>query len=180
MSQSGSTRLPRIALTLLGFGLLGMTVPACGTTPAVDRAAVAAAPTSAPPTSTTAPTTAQTTAPKTTITTTTPTTAPSPPAVAPQGALGVPAPGGRARVTTAPGRAVAPAPAPRPAPKPAAQPVPKPAPAPAPAPAPKPAPAATYANCSAAKAAGAAPLYRGQPGYSSKLDRDGDGIACEK
>ncbi|GAA3969153.1 GmrSD restriction endonuclease domain-containing protein [Gordonia caeni] len=36
-----------------------------------------------------------------------------------------------------------------------------------------------YRNCSAARAAGAAPLYRGQPGYSSKLDRDGDGIACE-
>lgn len=39
--------------------------------------------------------------------------------------------------------------------------------------------AASYANCSAARAAGAAPLYRGQPGYSSKLDRDGDGVACE-
>lgn len=37
-----------------------------------------------------------------------------------------------------------------------------------------------YPNCTAAKAAGAAPLYRGQPGYSAKLDRDGDGIACEK
>lgn len=36
-----------------------------------------------------------------------------------------------------------------------------------------------YRNCSAARAAGAAPLYRGQPGYSSKLDRDGDGVACE-
>ncbi|WP_239681902.1 excalibur calcium-binding domain-containing protein [Streptococcus constellatus] len=22
-------------------------------------------------------------------------------------------------------------------------------------------------------------MYRGQPGYSSKLDRDGDGVACE-
>lgn len=39
---------------------------------------------------------------------------------------------------------------------------------------------AYYANCTAAKAAGAAPLYQGQPGYSSKLDRDGDGVACEK
>jgi hypothetical protein len=29
------------------------------------------------------------------------------------------------------------------------------------------------------RAAGAAPLYRGQPGYSSRLDRDGDGVACE-
>ena len=39
--------------------------------------------------------------------------------------------------------------------------------------------AASYPNCSAARAAGAAPLYAGQPGYSSELDRDGDGIACE-
>lgn len=38
---------------------------------------------------------------------------------------------------------------------------------------------AYYKNCSAARAAGAAPLYRGQPGYRSSLDRDGDGIACE-
>ncbi|MBM4542954.1 hypothetical protein GS463_28750 [Rhodococcus hoagii] len=36
-----------------------------------------------------------------------------------------------------------------------------------------------YANCAAARAAGAAPIYAGQPGYSSKLDRDNDGIACE-
>ncbi|WP_334172445.1 excalibur calcium-binding domain-containing protein [Sinomonas sp.] len=36
-----------------------------------------------------------------------------------------------------------------------------------------------YANCAAARAAGAAPIYRGQPGYRSALDRDGDGIACE-
>ncbi|MBT2535407.1 excalibur calcium-binding domain-containing protein [Arthrobacter sp. ISL-69] len=42
------------------------------------------------------------------------------------------------------------------------------------------APAAVYyANCTAAKAAGAAPLYSGQPGYSTSLDRDRDGIACE-
>lgn len=39
--------------------------------------------------------------------------------------------------------------------------------------------AAVYANCAAAWAAGAAPLHRGDPGYSSKLDRDGDGVACE-
>jgi Excalibur calcium-binding domain len=38
---------------------------------------------------------------------------------------------------------------------------------------------AHYANCSEARAAGAAPLYRGQLGYRSGLDRDGDGIACE-
>lgn len=36
-----------------------------------------------------------------------------------------------------------------------------------------------YPNCAAARAAGAAPIYAGQPGYSGKLDRDGDGVACE-
>ena len=36
-----------------------------------------------------------------------------------------------------------------------------------------------YPNCKAACAAGAAPIYQGQPGYRSALDRDGDGIACE-
>lgn len=52
---------------------------------------------------------------------------------------------------------------------------------PDPAPAPTPAPVYTnYANCAAVRAAGAAPLYAGSPGYSRKLDRDGDGIACEK
>ncbi|WP_235905317.1 excalibur calcium-binding domain-containing protein [Actinomyces marmotae] len=39
---------------------------------------------------------------------------------------------------------------------------------------------AYYSSCKEAKAAGAAPLHRGDPGYRSKLDRDGDGIACEK
>lgn len=55
-------------------------------------------------------------------------------------------------------------------------------PDPAPAPveeAPAPVPAAYYANCSAVRAAGAAPIYAGQPGYSLDLDRDGDGVACE-
>ncbi|MDR0944647.1 MAG: excalibur calcium-binding domain-containing protein [Bifidobacteriaceae bacterium] len=36
-----------------------------------------------------------------------------------------------------------------------------------------------YKNCAAVRAAGKAPLLRGQPGYAAKLDRDGDGIACE-
>lgn len=36
-----------------------------------------------------------------------------------------------------------------------------------------------YENCAAARAAGAAPLRRGEPGYRSALDRDDDGIACE-
>lgn len=38
---------------------------------------------------------------------------------------------------------------------------------------------AYYENCGAARAAGAAPLHAGDAGYSSKLDRDGDGVACE-
>jgi hypothetical protein len=36
-----------------------------------------------------------------------------------------------------------------------------------------------YPNCSAARAAGAAPISRGEPGYRSELDRDDDGVACE-
>ena len=36
-----------------------------------------------------------------------------------------------------------------------------------------------YKNCSAARAAGAAPVLAGQPGYGKHLDRDGDGIGCE-
>jgi hypothetical protein len=36
-----------------------------------------------------------------------------------------------------------------------------------------------YANCAAVRAAGKAPLHRGDPGYRSGLDRDGDGVACE-
>ena len=47
---------------------------------------------------------------------------------------------------------------------------------------PPPAPPAAsvyYENCTAARAAGVTPIYRGQPGYASKLDRDNDGIACE-
>ena len=44
-----------------------------------------------------------------------------------------------------------------------------------------PAPAAvSYANCAAVRAAGAAPIYAGTPGYGKHLDRDGDGVACEK
>ncbi|AMJ44228.1 excalibur calcium-binding domain-containing protein [Corynebacterium stationis] len=40
-------------------------------------------------------------------------------------------------------------------------------------------PSVYYQNCDAVRAAGAAPLYIGSPGYASKLDRDGDGVACE-
>ncbi|WP_309096175.1 excalibur calcium-binding domain-containing protein [Streptomyces sp.] len=36
-----------------------------------------------------------------------------------------------------------------------------------------------YANCGEVRAAGAAPIRRGEPGYASHLDRDGDGVACD-
>ncbi len=36
-----------------------------------------------------------------------------------------------------------------------------------------------YSGCRAVRAAGAAPLYRGQPGYRPGMDSDNDGIACE-
>ena len=36
-----------------------------------------------------------------------------------------------------------------------------------------------YENCDAVRAAGAAPIRRGDPGYASHLDRDGDGVGCE-
>lgn len=38
----------------------------------------------------------------------------------------------------------------------------------------------TYANCAAARAAGAAPVRQGEPGYGRHLDRDGDGVGCER
>lgn len=65
------------------------------------------------------------------------------------------------------------------------RPAPAPAPSPEPAPAPAPAPVTGgggdvyYPNCKAARAAGAAPIRAGEPGYRAALDRDRDGIACE-
>ncbi|WP_407836760.1 excalibur calcium-binding domain-containing protein [Streptomyces sp. DSM 116496] len=47
---------------------------------------------------------------------------------------------------------------------------------PTPAPGPK---DVSYRNCAEARAAGAAPIRRGQPGYSRHLDRDDDGVACD-
>jgi hypothetical protein len=73
----------------------------------------------------------------------------------------------------------APAPAPT-TPAPGAPAPAAPAPAPAETTAPAQAPADVYyKNCDAVRAAGAAPLYKDQPGYSTKLDRDKDGVACE-
>jgi hypothetical protein len=72
--------------------------------------------------------------------------------------------------------------APAAVPPPAVEEPPVVAPVPAPV-APAPAPVApapvSYANCSAVRAAGAAPIYAGQPGFGSHLDRDADGVACE-
>lgn len=56
------------------------------------------------------------------------------------------------------------------------------APAAQPVPAPfveVPAPAPYYQNCTAVRAAGAAPIRIGDPGFQSKFDRDGDGVGCE-
>jgi hypothetical protein len=36
-----------------------------------------------------------------------------------------------------------------------------------------------YRNCDEARAAGVAPIYKGEPGYAPWLDADDDGIACE-
>jgi len=36
-----------------------------------------------------------------------------------------------------------------------------------------------WPSCRNAKAAGTAPIYKGEPGYRIELDRDRDGIACE-
>ena len=40
-------------------------------------------------------------------------------------------------------------------------------------------PVQPFANCAAAREAGAAPLHRGDPGWSDGMDGDGDGVACE-
>ncbi len=69
---------------------------------------------------------------------------------------------------------------------PAAPPPPAPAPVPAPvvvlappAPVDRPATTVSYQNCSAVRAAGAAPIRPGDPGFEPKFDRDNDGIGCE-
>ncbi|RZU33005.1 HNH endonuclease family protein [Blastococcus saxobsidens] len=47
---------------------------------------------------------------------------------------------------------------------------------PVPAPGPD---APVYADCAAVRAAGAAPIHRGDPGWSDGFDGDGDGVGCE-
>ena len=36
-----------------------------------------------------------------------------------------------------------------------------------------------YSGCHEVRAAGKAPLHRGDPGYGEHMDGDGDGVACE-
>lgn len=36
-----------------------------------------------------------------------------------------------------------------------------------------------WPGCDDARAAGTAPIYDGEPGYSWRMDGDGDGVACE-
>jgi hypothetical protein len=83
-------------------------------------------------------------------------------------------------VPPAPSTVAAPAP---PAPQAAPKPEPKreraPRSEPAAAPRDEAPSSAYYKNCAAARAAGAAPLRVGEPGYRGALDRDKDGTACE-
>ena len=37
----------------------------------------------------------------------------------------------------------------------------------------------SWHGCNAARAAGTAPIYRGEPGYRAQMDGDNDGVACE-
>ncbi len=53
-----------------------------------------------------------------------------------------------------------------------------PEPEPEPELAPEPVESVYYENCTAVQDAGAAPIRRGDPGYRSALDRDGDGEGC--
>ena len=73
-------------------------------------------------------------------------------------------------------RQVAPTPA---APQPAPTTPPRPRPRPA-TPAPAPPAELHFSSCKEARAAGYSHMRRGEPGYSPHLDRDNDGIACDK
>ena len=176
---------------LVGGGVLTLliavgTAVGGGVEPASPAPALAA-PTATSPTSTPA-------------STTTAAAATAPPATAPSRSDDDDRGAAPARIPSTTTRAPAPAPAARPAPRP--DPQPRPAPARQPAPQPQPAPepqaapqpqaapvtstavsepeprAVSYRNCDAVRAAGAAPIRRGDPGYAGHLDRDGDGEGC--
>jgi outer membrane biosynthesis protein TonB len=107
-----------------------------------------------------------------------------------QPALAAPPPTTAVRATTTAPTTTRPAPTTTPAPQPAPRPQPRPQPQPEPQPQPRAGNdddedddgggrSVSYKNCTAARAAGAAPVHRGEPGYASHLDRDGDGVGCE-
>ncbi|MCQ4607500.1 excalibur calcium-binding domain-containing protein [Corynebacterium pseudogenitalium] len=154
-------RWPVVWLTALVLFISGGSlIPESESTPDM-----APTPTSAAPTTTSATSESTSAATTTTHTSTTSTTHSS---SSPSSVTTEETTAGIAKFADIPAEEPAQAPAPEPV---IEQPVPA-APAPAPA-------RVYYANCSEARAAGAAPIYEGQPGYSRKLDRDGDGIACE-
>lgn len=75
---------------------------------------------------------------------------------------------------------------PEPEPEPESEPKPEPEPEPGVEPEPEPEVedgeddgSVHYRNCDAVRASGADPIRVGDPGYSRKLDRDGDGVGCE-
>lgn len=97
---------------------------------------------------------------------------------APEKAVAQEVPTVAAPTTTAPAPEVSTvSPEPSPSPTTAAPTTAKPASKPTPRKTTK--PAVYYKNCDAVRAAGKAPLLRGQPGYRTGLDRDLDGEACE-
>ena len=97
---------------------------------------------------------------------------------APEKAVAQEVPTVAAPTTAAPAPEVSPvSPEPSPSPTTAAPTTAKPAAKPSPRK--TTAPAVYYKNCDAVRAAGKAPLLRGQPGYRTGLDRDLDGEACE-
>ncbi len=98
------------------------------------------------------------------------------PDTAPEKAVAQEVPTVTASTTTAPAPEVSTA-SPEPSPSPTTAAPTQPASKPSPRKTTK--PAVHYKNCDAVRAAGKAPLLRGQPGYRTGLDRDLDGEACE-
>ncbi|MEU2243210.1 excalibur calcium-binding domain-containing protein [Streptomyces sp. NPDC018338] len=136
-----------------------------------------------PTTTATAPATPTPTEPSPTATTPAPTTpAPTTAAPTPEPTTDAPTPEPttQAPTTQAPTTQAPTTRAPEPTrttPKPAK---PKPAQTTQPPETAEPEPDVYYANCTAVRAAGADPIHSGEPGYGRHLDRDGDGVACER
>lgn len=118
--------------------------------PSVPHSVPVLATTTPAPTTTLVPTSAPTTAPRVVVPTSTAKPVSTPRAVPTS--------------TSKPKPAVTP----KPTPKPQAV-VQKPAPA----------PRVSFRNCTDVRNAGAAPIRRGDPGFQSKFDADGDGVGCE-